>query len=203
MNRIFCLLPILLAVQLANGQLLKKIVDKTVQKTKEKVSEKISDKASDAATKPIDDATDGKKKDDSAGSESDESKPSGTSEDSPGAEKGGSGNKPESLTTYSKFDFVPGEKVLVYEDFSQDALGDFPAKWNTNGSGEIVTVEEQTGHWLMVNKKGRFILEFITDLPENHTFEFDLICNEKCSFYSNALQLFFLTGGHRKRCFRV
>jgi OmpA-OmpF porin, OOP family len=34
--------------------------------------------------------------------------------------------------SYSKFDFVPGEKVIFYEDFSQDAIGDFPALWNTN-----------------------------------------------------------------------
>ncbi len=43
------------------------------------------------------------------------------------------------LAAYSKFDFVPGEKVIFYEDFSQDAVGDFPALWNTNGSAEVVT----------------------------------------------------------------
>ena len=37
------------------------------------------------------------------------------------------------LEAYSKYDFVPGEKVIFYEDFSQDAVGDFPALWNTNG----------------------------------------------------------------------
>jgi outer membrane protein OmpA-like peptidoglycan-associated protein len=77
-------------------------------------------------------------------------------------------------------------------------VGDFPAKWNTNGSGEIVTANGQTGHWLMVNKRGRFIPDYITSLPDNFTFEFDLICNENFSFYSNALQLFFLTGGNGK-----
>src|SRR6185437_8094304 len=36
-------------------------------------------------------------------------------------------NTPDaSLQTYSKYDFVPGEKILVYEDFSKDAIGDFP-----------------------------------------------------------------------------
>ena len=47
-------------------------------------------------------------------------------------------------------------------------------------------------------QKGRFIPDYITSLPDNFTFEFDLICNEKFSFYSNALQLFFLTGGNGK-----
>jgi OmpA-OmpF porin, OOP family len=99
----------------------------------------------------------------------------------------------QSLVAYSKFDFVPGEKILVYEDFTQDAIGDFPARWNTNASGEVVTVEGHPGHWLMISKKGRFIPEFITSLPENFTFQFDLLCNENFSYYSNPLQLSMLT----------
>jgi outer membrane protein OmpA-like peptidoglycan-associated protein len=35
------------------------------------------------------------------------------------------------LQSYSNYDFVPGDKVLLYEDFSQDAVGDFPALWTT------------------------------------------------------------------------
>ncbi len=41
--------------------------------------------------------------------------------------------------TYSKFDFVPGEKLMFFDDFTQDNAGDFPARWNTNGKGEVVT----------------------------------------------------------------
>ena len=43
------------------------------------------------------------------------------------------------LQTYSKFDFIPGEKVIFFEDFSQDKVGDFPALWNTNVSAEVMT----------------------------------------------------------------
>lgn len=96
-----------------------------------------------------------------------------------------------SLQTYSKYDFVPGDKVLVYEDFSQDAIGDFPDKWNTNSSGEIVTLSNVPGHWLMLNKRGLFIPEYINNLPDNFTLEFDLM-------YVGAnpwLELFLLTGG--------
>ncbi len=35
------------------------------------------------------------------------------------------------LKVYSAFDFIPGDQVIAREDFSQDAKGDFPAKWNT------------------------------------------------------------------------
>src|SRR4029079_18214187 len=76
--------------------------------------------------------------------------------------------------SFSKFDFVPGEKIVAMEDFTQDAVCDFPAKWNTNASGEVVTIAGQTGRWLKLTKAGVFTPEFITDLPENVTFEFDL-----------------------------
>ncbi|MEI6436359.1 MAG: hypothetical protein WCP32_16130 [Bacteroidota bacterium] len=32
-----------------------------------------------------------------------------------------------SLQSYSNYDFVAGYKVILFEDFSQDAVGDFPA----------------------------------------------------------------------------
>jgi OmpA-OmpF porin, OOP family len=80
-----------------------------------------------------------------------------------------------SFEAYSKFDFVQGEKIVAIEDFNQDAIGDFPAKWNTDASGEIVTVSGQTGRWLKLTKAGFFTPEFVTDLPENVTVEFDLL----------------------------
>jgi OmpA-OmpF porin, OOP family len=76
--------------------------------------------------------------------------------------------------SFSKFDFVPGEKIVAMEDFTEDAIGDFPAKWNTNASGEIVTIKGQPGRWLKLTKAGIFTPEFLTDLPENVTVEFDL-----------------------------
>ena len=78
-----------------------------------------------------------------------------------------------SFASYSKFDFVPGEKVVAAEDFAQDAIGDFPGKWNTNASGEIVTIAGQPGRWLKLTKAGWFTPEFVTDLPDNVTVEFD------------------------------
>ena len=97
-------------------------------------------------------------------------------------------NKP-SLQTYSKFDFMSGEKVIVQEDFSQDELGDFPAKWNTNSTGELVNVEGTKGKWLSITKDGVFLPEFITTLPENFTLEFDLLTNADFSFYSTAFNV--------------
>ncbi len=80
-----------------------------------------------------------------------------------------------SIKAYSKFDFVPGEKVVAFEDFMQDSIGDFPAKWNTNASAEIVTVEGKPGRWLKFTKAGVFVPELLSLLPDNFTLEFDLL----------------------------
>ena len=65
-----------------------------------------------------------------------------------------SSSQGSSLKTYSKFDFIAGEKILGYDDFEKEAIGDFPARWTTNASGEMVTVDAHPGKWLNVSKQG-------------------------------------------------
>jgi len=83
----------------------------------------------------------------------------------------------DSLTRiYSKFDFIPGEKVIFFDDFSTDNIGDFPALWNTNNSGEVVTFPKYPGKWLKITNS-RSIVTLLTPLtlPENYTIEFDVV----------------------------
>jgi OOP family OmpA-OmpF porin len=120
------------------------------------------------------------------------------------AQNSSSQNVPESkgsLKIYSKFDFIPGDKVLAYDDFLKDAIGDFPASWNTNGTGEVVNTSGKEGHLLMLTKQGKYIPEYIKSLPDNFTFEYDLISNDKFSYYSPALSIYFLTGKNGKEVF--
>ena len=75
----------------------------------------------------------------------------------------------------SKFDFIPGEKVVYFDDFTSDNLGDFPALWNTNGSGEIVTSSKYPGRWLQMTAGGYYIPEIVADFTDNYTIEFDMV----------------------------
>ena len=75
----------------------------------------------------------------------------------------------------SKFDFIPGEKVIFYDDFTSENIGDFPVQWNTNGSGEIVTTSNFEGRWFQMTKQGYFIPEAKEDFTDNYTIEFDLV----------------------------
>jgi OmpA-OmpF porin, OOP family len=88
----------------------------------------------------------------------------------PGAQSG-----QQSLQTYSKYDFTPGEKVIFFDDFSQDEIGDFPALWNTNASGEVVTTNLFPGKWAKFMEEGFYIPETKGDFPDNFTVEFDWI----------------------------
>ncbi|TXE06895.1 OmpA family protein [Gelidibacter salicanalis] len=85
-------------------------------------------------------------------------------------------NVSDDLKVYSKFDFVPGDKILFYDDFSQDFVGDFPSKWNTNGTGEVVKINNVEGNWFEL-KSGHnvFYVPDLKNLPEDYTIEFDVV----------------------------
>lgn len=79
------------------------------------------------------------------------------------------------LTSYSKFDFVPGEKIVYAENFEQDVIGEFPLKWFTDGSAEVVTVEGLAGRWMKL-VTGRSLTPTVK-FPPNFVLEFDVILN--------------------------
>lgn len=79
------------------------------------------------------------------------------------------------LQTYSKYDFIPGEKVIFFDDFSQDAVGDFPAQWNTNGSAEVVTTNLYEGKWMKFNCEESIWSDQPLNLPDNYTIEYDVV----------------------------
>jgi len=158
------------------------------EKTADKVTDKILGKIFDKKKKSNSGSTDNT----ASGSASTTNSAKTTGDNS----KQDNGDGSASFKTYSKFDFIPGDKILGYDDFSKDATGDFPVTWNTNSTGEVVTASNQQGHWLMVRKQGKYIPEYIKELPDNFTFEYDVICNEKFSFYSPYLFLYFLTGNN-------
>ena len=74
----------------------------------------------------------------------------------------------------SKFDFEPGQKQLGFDDFSTTSLGDFPLGWNTNSSAQITTLDDNSQKWLSMTKDGYFQPEFVTNMPDNFTLEFEI-----------------------------
>lgn len=141
--------------------------DKTISKGLDAVEEGITD----AVTGEGDEAKEQNEKpssDENAQSDSD------NKTDAAAAGKGSAQEQP-ALQSYSKYDFMPGEKIIFYEDFSQDAVGDFPALWNTNGSAEIVTTNLFPGNWMKFDCREAIWTDALLTLPDNYTIEFDVI----------------------------
>lgn len=151
----------------ADGQNpLKKIGDRLGQKVNQRANRKTDqamDKSLDKAEKSIEKGVKGEGGDESEG----DAKTIGSKTGSTSAKPG--------LKSYSKFDFVPGDKIVYAEDFSQDVIGEFPLKWNTDGSGEVVTIDGVTGKWLQIGSKTKYESASKNKLPENFTIEFDLL----------------------------
>ena len=156
---------ILLLVLLVTSLLVLSQLGGVIDKTRKKVEDKVNKKVDDAIDK-----TDSNTKSDE-----------GTKSDNSQEAKAGNSNAGEptaAIKVYSKYDFVPGEKIIVFEDFMQDLVGDFPSKWNTNASGEIMTVEGKQGHWFAIGKTGVYMPDFIDSLPDDFTLEFDMLVSK-------------------------
>ena len=95
------------------------------------------------------------------------------------------------FTSSSKYDFVPGEKIILFDDFSQDAVGDFPALWTTNSAGEINTINIAPGNWFNLNSTdGNYFLLNDIDFPKNFIIEFDIVPKTKGGRIAAGLLLY-------------
>lgn len=156
--------------------------DKIVQRAENKIDEGV-DKALDETENGIEESVKGSekkseksdKKSKNGSSEQNESSSSGTSEKTTSKNNESSSSSAKSdLKTYSKYDFVAGEKIIGFETFEETELGDFPLGWNTNSSGQISKIGTSEEKWMQINQDGYFSPEFITNIPENFTLEFDV-----------------------------
>lgn len=99
--------------------------------------------------------------------------------------------KPSRAAYRSKFDFIPGEEVYYYYDFSDVNAGDIPSGWQIDGSAEVVEVDGYPGHYLMINDHSSVIPETYDDLSGDLTVQFDLICTDPFAWGSNQLYFAF------------
>jgi outer membrane protein OmpA-like peptidoglycan-associated protein len=146
-----------------------------------RIRNKVNQAAGSATDKAVDKATD-KMIDKAINSRSGSAKAGDTPVNQPGnspAPAGlsspGPGSRDTSLAVYSKYDFVAGDSLLFADDHAQDAVGEFPAKWNTNNRGETVSLSGISGKWLKLYQSGTFLTPNKQSLTENYTIEFDLV----------------------------
>jgi outer membrane protein OmpA-like peptidoglycan-associated protein len=94
----------------------------------------------------------------------------------------------EAEQIYTKFDFIPGEKTIFFDDFSDTDVGEFPRKWTLDGpkpggNSTVEVVEYQGKHFLrpIPGAQGQppatqyLRLSQKGDLPQKFTIEFDAV----------------------------
>jgi len=108
---------------------------------------------------------------------------------------GGAASIEESEAVYSRFDFIPGDRTIFFDDFSDTDVGEFPRKWHLSGPKggqnvpiEVVEYREKRFVRSVPSQKGRrqgdstqyIRLTRKGDLPQKFTVEFDAV-------FSNAI----------------
>lgn len=118
---------------------------------------------------------------------------------------------------YTKFDFIPGNKMIFFDDFSDTDLGEFPRKWTLEGpktgANNTVDVVEYRGKRFLRSVPGAkgqppatqyLRLDQKGDLPEKFTIEFDAVLApvKEGSHYSIVYRLLFVPGDKRADVFK-
>ena len=153
------------------GKKAEKAAERGVQRTVEKRVEKETEKSTDRVLDSVIDAPKNKKK------TKKERRKERKQKEKEGTIIGGTSNDPVATTSAPtvnyNFDFPVGNVTLFEDNFDRDTPGDFPVKWDTNGSGEIVLVD--SNKWMRLGNSSLFYPIMSTSLPENYTIQFDLL----------------------------
>lgn len=196
MKKLFMLCFLIFAfgiTQNANGQFFEKLKKKVEEKVKKEGEKRVDQQINKGVEKVYNEAEkqiagDGEEKKDSTAKPGDKKpadiKSTSTNPQQKGNVKSDQQPQPKAEEVQvqqpsiisSKYDFIPGEKVIFFDDFTSENIGDFPLLWNTTGSGEIVTTNIADGRWFYItNNRGITTLTEPLTLPENYTIEFDVI----------------------------
>jgi OOP family OmpA-OmpF porin len=159
---LFALLPMAGDAQL--GNILNKVKTKAKQRADQRVDNEI-DKALDKA-------------------EGKQSAEPATPAENTAATPAAAPTEDNTLKTFSRYDFIPGEQVLYYDNFEGEALSELPTGWNTSGTGEVTTIAKYPGNWLRLHKNFIYLSSNQKEFGENYTAEFDVIFRLKNNGWS-------------------
>lgn len=185
------------STQTINAQFLDKIKKKTEQKVKSEGEKRVQDKINkgvekvyDETEKQLEGAGDENKTDQSDNESKEQNQNSKTDND----QEVNSDNEPQEdpkFVANTQYDFVPGDKVILFDDFSQDAVGDFPALWTGNSAGEINTINLAPGNWFNLNSTdGNYFYLNDINFPKNFIIEFDIVPKTKGGRIAAGLLLY-------------
>jgi OmpA-OmpF porin, OOP family len=89
-----------------------------------------------------------------------------------GESKGGAATA-EDMTLYTKYDFVPGDKVIFYDDLTGEEIGEFPSRWKLD-NGVFEVVKQGNDNYVMCTDEGYIRPKLVAGpLPAKYTVEME------------------------------
>lgn len=154
-------------------------------------------KAEEAAKKKLEEANKKAAADSAAKAkataDSAKAKSAGDEQGAPAAAGGATTNSPAKADPkiWDNYDFVPGNKVIFYTDFSEDRVGNF-ARGLKFVAGQMDVVERDGVKMLRATDRSEFLIPAGKQLPQRFTLEIDVIAPpENCCGY----EVFSVEGG--------
>lgn len=165
-TKIQLLLMLILFGTATQAQILDKVINAAERGVERAVERKAEQKAGEATEDAIDGMT-GKKKNKGKKNNKSGNKNSGRLEDNSG---GGLEEEGDNQVAFKR-----GSRIIFDDNFTKDAVGDFPARWNSTKGGEVKTLKGFPNKYLKVTAGAIVNPELTKSLPENFTVEFDLV----------------------------
>jgi OmpA-OmpF porin, OOP family len=132
-----------------------------------KLKDKVKQKTEKEVDKKVDETLDGSGEKESQGeAESEEAQ-------GEAAQPAGGTAAPEEMALYTKYDFIPGDKVIFFDDLSREEIGEFPSRWSLD-EGVFEVAKQGNRSFILCTDEGG-IRPRITPgpLPPKYTFEMD------------------------------
>ncbi len=151
--------------------------DKVIQKTTEKESKAIDDaiEGGDSNAEASQTASEAE-----TGEAEEAAAPAGTASGTATGTAAAAKPRAAGEGAFVNFDFVPGERVLFYDDYTTDNVGDFPRRLEF-AEGNADVADWEGGKWLRVVKSTKFAVPLPEVLPQQFTIEFDFVTNHRAS----------------------
>ena len=82
----------------------------------------------------------------------------------------------ENMSLYTRYDFIPGNKVIFFDDMANEEVGEFPLRWDLEkGVYEVVKFDGE--FWIMPTDDGNIIPKMPkAPFPDKYTVELEFFC---------------------------
>jgi outer membrane protein OmpA-like peptidoglycan-associated protein len=132
------------------------------------LTDKLKDKATKKAEEEVDKALDGEPEDTTQAEVKTAETGAAAGEAGEGADGAGD------MTLYTKYDFVPGDKVIFYDNLAGEEVGEFPSRWNLK-KGVFEIVRQGKENYIMCTDQGHILPKIAhAPLPPKYTVEMEI-----------------------------